>query len=81
MSAVIRLKRMGTKKKPFQRIVVVDKRKPRDGRSIEILGYYNPKTEPADVKIDKEKATYWLGVGAKPSAIVRTLFRKQGISC
>jgi small subunit ribosomal protein S16 len=81
MSAVIRLKRMGTKKKPFQRIVVMDKRAPRDGKSIEILGYYDPKTDPANVSVKKERAEYWLGVGAQPSAIVRTLFKKQGIRC
>ena len=79
MPAVIRLKRMGTNKKPFHRIVVMDKRKPRDGKSIEILGYYDPKRNPAEVKVKKERAEYWLGVGAQPSQIVRTLFKKQGI--
>ncbi|MFH1995520.1 MAG: 30S ribosomal protein S16 [Candidatus Omnitrophota bacterium] len=81
MAAVIRLKRMGTKKKPFHRIVVMDKRKSRDSRSIEILGFYDPKCDPANVKVEKERAEYWLGVGALPSQIVRTLFKKQGISC
>ena len=79
MAAVIRLKRFGTLKKPFHRIVVMDKRSPRDGRPIETLGYYDPKTEPANVKVKKERAEYWIGVGATPSAIVRTLFKKQGI--
>ena len=79
MSAVIRLKRMGAKKKPTHRIVVMDKHSQRDGRPIEILGHYDPKTNPAKVGLNKERAEYWLGVGATPSAIVRTLFKKQGI--
>jgi len=79
MPAVIRLKRMGTLKKPFHRIIVIDKRKARDSRPIEILGYYDPKTEPANVKVKKERAEYWLSVGAQPSAIVKTLLKKQGI--
>jgi small subunit ribosomal protein S16 len=79
MAAVIRLKRMGTLKKPFHRIVVIDKRKARDSKPIEVLGYYDPKTEPANVKVKKERAEYWLGVGATPSAVVRTLLKKQGI--
>jgi small subunit ribosomal protein S16 len=79
MPAVIRLKRLGTLKKPFHRIVVMDKRNQRDGRPIEILGNYDPKTEPARVTVKKERAEYWLGVGARPSAIVATLFKKQGI--
>jgi len=79
MAAVIRLKRMGTLKKPFHRIIVIDKHRARDSRPIEILGYYDPKTDPANVKVKKERAEYWLGVGATPSAIVRTLFKKQGI--
>jgi len=79
MAAVIRLKRMGTLKKPFHRILVIDKHKARDSKPIEVLGYYDPKTEPANVKVKKERAEYWLGVGATPSAIVRTLLKKQGI--
>lgn len=79
MPAVIRLKRFGTLKKPFHRIVVTDKRNQRDGRPIETLGYYDPKTDPANVSVKKDRAEYWLGVGAKPSAIVATLFKKQGI--
>jgi len=79
MPTVIRLKRFGTLKKPFHRIVVVDKRKARDSRPIETIGFYDPKTEPANVKVDQERALYWLGVGAIPSAIVNTLFKKQGI--
>ena len=79
MAAVIRLTRMGTLKKPFHRIVVIDKHRARDSKPIEILGYYDPKTEPANVKVKKERAEYWLSVGATPSAVVRTLFKKQGI--
>ncbi|MEI6863431.1 MAG: 30S ribosomal protein S16 [Candidatus Omnitrophota bacterium] len=79
MAAVIRLTRMGTLKKPFHRIVVIDKHRARDSKPIEILGFYDPKTEPANVKVKKERAEYWLSVGATPSAIVRTLLKKQGI--
>ena len=79
MPAVIRLMRMGTLKKPAHRIIVTDKRRARDSSPIEILGFYDPKTEPANVKVNKERAEYWLGVGAVPSAAVRTLLKKQGI--
>lgn len=79
MPAVIRLKRMGTLKKPFHRIVVTDKRRARDSRPIEILGYYDPKTDPAVINVKKDRAEYWIGVGALPSAAVKTLFKKQGV--
>jgi len=79
MPAVIRLKRMGTLKKPTHRIIVIDKRRARDSAEIEILGSYDPKTDPATVKVHKERAEYWLGVGALPTPIVKTLFKKQGI--
>lgn len=79
MPAVIRLKRFGSPKKPSHRIVVMDKRKARDSEAIETLGYYDPKTNPANVKLDKARAQYWLGVGAIPSDAVRLLFKKQGI--
>ena len=79
MPAVIRLKRVGTLKKPVHRIVVMDKRSARDGKPIEILGFYDPKTDPSTVKVKKDRAEYWLGVGAAPSPIVRTLLKKQGI--
>ena len=75
----IRLKRMGAHKKPFYRVVVSDIRSPRDGRFIEEIGYYNPMTEPADIKIDEEKAKKWLGNGAQPTNTVKTLFKKTGI--
>ena len=79
MAVKIRLKRMGSKKNPFYRIVVADSRSPRDGRSIELIGTYNPLTEPETVKIDEEKALDWMSKGAKPSDTVRNLFSKQGI--
>jgi small subunit ribosomal protein S16 len=79
MSVKIRLKRMGAKKAPFYRVVVADSRAPRDGKFIEEIGYYNPITEPAEVKIDAEKAKKWLGTGAQPSDTVRKLLKKSGI--
>lgn len=79
MAVVIRLKRMGTNKRPFHRIVVTDKRNPRDGRFIEGIGYYNPLKEPAEIKVNAERAKYWLKVGAKPSVVVKSLFKKAGI--
>ena len=71
----IRLKRMGAHKKPFYRVVVADARAPRDGKFIEEIGYYNPMTEPADIKIDEEKAKKWLGNGAQPTDTVRDCSR------
>ncbi|WP_409292220.1 30S ribosomal protein S16 [Peribacillus sp. SCS-26] len=79
MAVKIRLKRMGAKKSPFYRIVVADSRAPRDGRSIETIGTYNPVTEPATININDELALKWLQDGAKPSDTVRNLFSKQGI--
>ena len=79
MSVKIRLKRMGMKKKPFYRVVVADNRSPRDGRFIEEIGYYDPMTEPATVKIDGEAAKKWIGNGAQPTDTVRVLLKKSGI--
>lgn len=79
MAVKIRLKRMGAKRKPFYRIVVADSRSPRDGRSIEQIGTYNPVSDPVSVKIDEEKALDWMLKGAKPSDTVRNLFSKEGI--
>lgn len=79
MPAIIRLKRFGTLKKASHRIVVMDKRQARDSRPIETLGYYDPKTNPANIKVKKERAEYWIGVGAIPSLAVKSLFKKQGI--
>ncbi|QZA33474.1 30S ribosomal protein S16 [Hydrogenibacillus sp. N12] len=75
----IRLRRLGAKKRPFYRIVVADARSPRDGRFIEEIGYYNPLTDPADVKVDVERAVYWLKNGAQPTETVRSLFRRTGV--
>ena len=75
----IRLKRMDANKKPFYRVVVADSRAPRDGKFIEELGYYNPMTEPKEIKIDAEKAKKWLGNGAQPTETVKALFKKSGI--
>ena len=79
MSVKIRLKRMGAKKAPFYRVVVADSRSPRDGKFIEEIGYYNPITEPVEIKIDAEKANKWLSTGAQPSDTVRKLLKKSGI--
>ncbi len=70
---------MGAKKAPFYRVVVADSRYPRDGRFIEEIGYYNPQTEPAEVKIDADKAKAWLTKGAQPTETVRNLLKKSGI--
>lgn len=79
MAVKIRLKRFGAKKAPFYRIVVADSRYPRDGRFIEEIGYYNPLTDPADIKIDVEKAKKWIANGAQPTDTVRSLFKQQNI--
>ena len=78
MSVKIRLKRMGMKKKPFYRVVVADIHSPRDGRFIKEIGYYDPMTQPAEIKVDNDRAKYWLGVGAQPTDTVRILLKKSG---
>ena len=75
----IRLRRMGAKKHPFYRLVVADARSPRDGRFIDHLGYYDPMTEPVQVKIDAEKVMKWLRQGAQPSEAARSLLKREGI--
>ena len=75
----IRLKRMGAKKKPFYRVVVADSRRSRDGKFIEEIGYYNPMTEPVEIKIDSEKAQKWLGNGAQLTEVVKSLMKKSGV--
>lgn len=75
----LRLKRMGAKKAPSYRIVAADSRSPRDGRIIESVGFYNPTTNPATVKLDEEKVMKWLNAGAQPTDTVRNIFSKQGI--
>lgn len=75
----IRLRRMGAKKQPTYRFVVADSRSPRDGRFIEILGHYNPRTEPKTVVFDEEKARAWLAKGAQPTPTVRRLLAERGL--
>ena len=79
MAVKIRLRRMGQKKAPFYRVVVPDSRSPRDGRFIEEIGYYNPMTNPAEIKIDAEKAKTWLTNGAQPTETVKSLLKKSEI--
>jgi small subunit ribosomal protein S16 len=73
----IRLARTGKKKKPFYRIVVIEKTRPRDGRFVEIVGTYDPIRQPAEIRLKEERVKYWLGVGAQPSETVRSFFAKQ----
>lgn len=79
MAVKMRLRREGKKKQPFYRVVVADVRAPRDGGFIEDLGYYQPLREPAAIKIDRERALYWLHNGVQPSDAVRNLLRIEGI--
>ncbi|MCK1964725.1 30S ribosomal protein S16 [Clostridioides difficile] len=79
MAVKIRLKRMGANKKPFYRIVVADSRAPRDGKFIEEIGYYNPISEPKQVRINDEKAIKWLAIGAQPTEVVKKLLVKNGV--
>ena len=79
MAVKIRLKRIGAKKTPFYRVVVADERSPRDGKFIEEIGYYNPLSNPVDIKINAEKATKWLANGAQPTETVRNLLKKTEI--
>ncbi len=79
MAVKMRLRRMGAKKAPFYRVIVADSRSPRDGRFIDEIGYYNPLTNPAEIKIDAEKAKTWLGNGAQPTETVKSLLKKSGI--
>ena len=79
MAVKIRLRRMGAKKAPFYRVVVADSRYPRDGRFIEEIGTYNPMKEPAEIKIDAEKAQKWIANGAQPTDTVKVLLKKSDI--
>ena len=79
MAVKIRLRRMGAKKTPYYRIVVADSRFPRDGRFIEEIGTYNPLTDPAEIKIDAEKAADWIKNGAQPTDTVKALLKKNGV--
>ena len=79
MAVKIRLRRIGAKKAPFYRVVVADSRYPRDGRFIEEIGYYDPTKDPADVKIDADKAKKWIANGAQPTDTVKALLKKNGV--
>lgn len=78
MAVTIRLTRLGSKKRPFYRIVVMDKQTRRDGRALEFLGYYNPMTDPAEIKLDNENIKKWLERGASTSPTVKQLLKKGG---
>ncbi len=76
----IRLARIGKTKKPFYRVVVIDKRRPRNGRFVEVVGTYDPLKKPAEVKLKAERIQYWIGCGAQPSDTVRSFLRNQKIT-
>ncbi len=78
MAMKIRLTRMGSKKRPFYRIVALDSATRRDGRALEYLGYYNPMVDPAEIKVDLEKVKQWTDRGAQPSDTVKSLLKKAG---
>ena len=79
MAVKLRLKRMGKKQAPFYRVVVADSRSPRDGKTIDEVGYYDPTKNPAEIKIDAEKIINWLKNGAQPTDTVRSILSNQGI--
>ena len=79
MAVKLRLKRMGSKQKPFYRIVAADARSPRDGRFIETVGTYNPLKNPTEIKVDEEKTLIWLNNGAQPTDTVRSILTESGI--
>lgn len=79
MAVRIRLRRVGSRKNPVWRVVVADKRSPRDGRTIETIGHYNPQTEPSTIVLDEDRARHWLEHGAQPSKTVAQLLRTKGI--
>ncbi len=80
MALKLRLTRMGSKKKPFYRIVAVNSETRRDGRALDYVGYYNPMTQPEDIKIDQDKVKTWIERGAQPTDTVRSLLKKSGFS-
>ena len=79
MAVKMRLRRMGAKKAPTYRVIVADSRSPRDGRFIEEIGHYNPRTEPVEIVINEERAKIWLKNGAQPTETVKSLLKKSGI--
>ncbi len=76
MAVRIRLTRLGRKKKPFYRIIVADSESPRDGKFLDIIGTYDPIKEPAEIKVDQDKLSHWIGKGALPTNTVKTLLPK-----
>ena len=79
MAVKIRLTRLGDKKAPFYRVIVADSRAPRDGKFIDIIGTYNPLTNPAEIKIDAEKASKWIKNGATPTETAKAILKKSGV--
>lgn len=79
MAVKIRLKRMGAKGQPFYRLVIADSRSKRDGRVIEEIGYYDPKREPADIKVKEDRAMEWLSKGAQPTDTAKSILKKAGV--
>ena len=79
MAVKMRLKRVGAKKQPSYRVVIADSRSPRDGRFIEQIGFYNPLSNPVDIRIDAEKAQKWLACGAQPTETAKSLLKKTEI--
>ncbi len=79
MAVRIRLRRAGSNKNPIWRIVVADKRSPRDGRTIETIGSYNPQTDPSQIRIDTDRAKHWIDHGAMPTRTVARLLRTEGV--
>ena len=75
----LRLRRMGAKKRPSYRIVAADSRSPRDGDFIEVVGFYDPLTEPSTIRVDVERARHWLSVGAQPTDTVRSILNRAGV--
>ncbi|GAB6887859.1 30S ribosomal protein S16 [Desulfothermus okinawensis JCM 13304] len=78
MAVKIRLTRLGSKKRPFYRVVAIDSLRKREGRALDYLGYYNPMVDPAEIKIDLEKVKFWFSKGAQPTETVKSLLRKVG---
>lgn len=79
MAVKIRLKRLGKKKKPVYRVVVMDSKKARDSKTIEEIGFYDPSQEPAEFRVEQDRATYWLGTGAQPTDTVGRLLTQAGV--
>jgi small subunit ribosomal protein S16 len=79
LAVKLRLRKMGKKKQPVYKVVAADSRSPREGKFIEAIGLYNPKTDPATININEERALYWLNVGAQPTDTVKNLLSNQGI--